>query len=86
MKQTLADTIPLMQSADYQDRFRAEYEQLTIRAKKLEFMIGRYERNELDFTPKTPLPLLRAQFSSMATYLDVLDYRAEIEGINLNAS
>ena len=35
----LKDTVSLMQSADYKERFKAEYYQLVIRYKKLKAML-----------------------------------------------
>lgn len=79
----LTDTIKLMQSADYKDRFLAEYWQLRIRAYKLYKMIEKYQKGELDFTPDCPIEVLRAQYRNMVAYMTILEERADIEGINL---
>ena len=77
----LVDTIPLMQSEDFKDRFKAEYYQLKIRLNKLAQMLLKY--NELDFTPNCSLDLLNGQLKIMEVYMDYLEERAEIEGIEL---
>ena len=43
----LKDTISLMQSADYKERFKAEYHQLVIRYKKLKAMLEDWDQGEL---------------------------------------
>ena len=80
----LKDTIEGMTSADYKERFKAEYEQISIRSNKLLSMIMKYCRGELDFTPNCDIVLLRSQVRAMETYRAILEYRAKIEGINLD--
>lgn len=79
----LKDTIALMTSADYKERFRAEYWQTKIRHDKLKAMLEKYERRELDFEPTCSPALLRHQLSTMGVYLDALIIRATVEGIDL---
>lgn len=79
----LLDTIEMMKSADYKQRFVAEYKQLDIRICKLLNMISNYEAGTLDFTPSCPLDLLDAQLNAMKIYACTLRRRAEIEGIEL---
>lgn len=79
----LEETVPLMTSEDYRERFRAEYFQTKIRAHKLATMISAYERDELDFTPQTPLLILLQQLAQMLEYLSTLALRGQIEGISL---
>lgn len=79
----LQDTIELMQSKDYKERFKAEYYQTQIRFKKLRNMIVKYKAGTLNFTPKCSLDLLRCQASFMGNYLYCLKMRAEIEDIEL---
>lgn len=79
----LKDTINMMTSADYKDRFRAEYWQLKIRLEKLRKMITKYQEGTLGFTPACSLELLKEQVEPMQLYLDVLEVRAEIEGVQL---
>ena len=77
----LIDTIGLMTSSDYKDRFRAEYLQLSIRINKLCDMIGKYCNNELDFTPCCPCELLQQQLDAMRIYRRLLRERMIIENI-----
>ena len=79
----LRDTIPMMESEDYKDRFRAEYYQTKIRYGKLHQMCIRYEAGTLDFEPSCSLELLKEQKVAMGKYLNILEIRAEIEGIEL---
>ena len=77
----LKDTIELMQSSDYKDRFKAEYYQLQIRYSKLANMLAKYDANELDFEPTCPIETLKNQLFTMGVYLRLLEIRADIEGI-----
>lgn len=79
----LKDTIEMMSSADYKERFKAEYHQTKIRCEKLHKMIVKYEAGTLNFTPKCSLELLKEQKKHMGMYLNCLEIRAEIEGIEL---
>lgn len=79
----LKDTITLMQSNDYTERFIAEYLQLRIRKEKLEVFITKYKRNELSFTPDCSVAILEAQLAIMIGYMNILENRARIEKINL---
>lgn len=79
----LKDTVALMNSADYKDRFKAEYAQTKIRYEKLHRMIVRHDAGTLNFTPTCPIELLKQQKSHIGQYLYCLEVRAEIEGIEL---
>lgn len=79
----LKDTIEMMNNADYKERFRAEYYQTKIRYEKLHNMTVKYEAGTLNFTPTCSLELLKKQKSFMGQYLNCLEVRAEIEGIEL---
>ena len=83
----LKDTIEGMTSADYKERFKAEYYQTKIRYEKLKNFCNRIEVAELMCTepPKhdCPLELLREQQRFMGMYLSELEKRAIIEGIDL---
>jgi hypothetical protein len=79
----LKDTIDLMQSADYKDRFRAEYHQTKIRYTKLHNMLIKADAGKLEFTPTCSIELLKRQKESMRHYLYALEVRAVIEGITL---
>lgn len=79
----LKDTIEMMNSPDYKERFKAEYQQLKIRYDKLDAMTVKYEAGTLNFTPTCSLQLLKEQKLHMGCYLRCLKIRAEIEGIEL---
>ena len=79
----LKDTIKLMESADYEDRFKAEYYQAKIRYDKLGEMLKKYEKNELNFKPKCSYTLLLNQYKFMGDYLAILILRAGIEEVRL---
>lgn len=79
----LKDTIEMMNSKDYKERFKAEYWQTKIRYDKLHAMLIKYEAGTLDFTPTCPAYLLYEQRHLMMKYLNQLEVRAEIEGIEL---
>jgi len=80
----LKDTIELMDSEDYKERFKAEYLQTKIRYEKLHKMVIKYEAGTLDFEPSCSIEILKQQKSYMGNYLYTLEVRAEIEGIELN--
>lgn len=77
----LKDTIPMMESADYKERFRAEVIQLDIRIGKLANMLYLWAAGELNFQPTCPYDLLEAQLNSMKVYRHFLSERAKLEGI-----
>lgn len=79
----LNDTVALMNSEDYKERFRAEYWQTKIRYEKLHRMIVRHDAGTLDFKTTCPIDLLRQQKAHMGQYLYCLEVRAEIEDIDL---
>lgn len=79
----LRDTIEMMQSEDFRERFKAEYWQTKIRYQKLHDMTIKYEAGTLNFTPKCSLELLQHQKSMMGQYLHDLEVRAQIEGVEL---
>lgn len=79
----LEDTIELMTSNDYKERFKAEFWQLSIRYHKLKDIVSRAEVNLLDYRPQCPLYVLRIQLEEMKEYMRTLQERAEIEGIDL---
>ena len=79
----LKHTSAWMESDDYIKRFLAEYHQTKIRYEKLHRMCVKYEAGTLDFTPKCPIDLLKEQKKNMGLYLNRLEVRAEIEGIDL---
>lgn len=79
----LKETVEMMNSSDYQERFVAEYMQTKIRYEKLHKMCIKHEAGTLNFTPKCSLELLKEQKMYMGNYLRCLEIRAEIEGIEI---
>lgn len=79
----LKDTIEMMNSNDYKERFKAEYQQTKIRYDKLDAMTVKYEAGTLSFTPTCSIELLKDQKKHMGNYIRCLKIRAEIEGIEL---
>jgi hypothetical protein len=69
---------------DWQQRFLIEYEELADRAEKLHAILDKYDAGLLDFTPQTPIGVLRAQLSIMRAYMAILEERAEFEDIDLS--
>ena len=80
----LKDTIDLMSSLDYRDRFKAEYYQTKIRYNKLHNMVVKMEAGTLNFTPTCDLSIFKSQLSYMGNYLYILEVRAQMEDIELN--
>lgn len=78
---TLEDTMKLMVSENYKERFIAEYIQLKIRAERLKFFIV---DAKLEKTPHTcPVSMLETQFSIQEHLLHTLETRASMEDIDL---
>ena len=80
----LKDTIEMMNSEDYKERFKAEYFQTKIRYEKLNNMLIKYEAGTLNFAPSCSKEVLEDQLYYMDEYLRTLKIRAEIEKIDLN--
>ena len=68
---------------DWKVRFKKEYYELRERFQKLDTMIDKYEKGQLEFKPKCPIDLLKGQRSTMWNYLKILEQRAKIEEIKL---
>ena len=83
----LKETVELMCSEDYKERFVAEYKQTKIRYEKLKNFCNKIEVEEILGKEVTkhdcPLELLRQQQVYMRAYLSVLEKRALIENIEL---
>lgn len=79
----LIDTVDLMTSDDYKDRFMAEYYQVKIRYQKLKSILDKYEEGTLDFEPSCSISLLMIQRDIMEDYLNVLQDRAITENISV---
>ena len=79
----LKDTMELMVSENYKDRFKAEYYQAKLRYDKLHKMLIKHEAGTLDFELSCPPEILEKQACYMGNYLKTLEIRAEIEKIEL---
>lgn len=79
----LIDTVDMMLSVDYKERFKAEYYQVVIRYNKLKKMLEKWDNGTLNFIPDCPRNAYDWQVESMKQYIAVLETRAEIEKINL---
>lgn len=79
----LQDTVEMMLSSDYKERFRGEYRQLVIRINGLDNMLSKWEKGELDFEPTCSKQILTKQLLYMINYQCVLEERAKIENIDL---
>ncbi len=77
----LEETVGGMLSPSWRERFLAEYHQVKIRADRLHEMIACYEAGTLEFTPESPLKLLKKQEKAMRDYLYCLEVRGETEGV-----
>lgn len=78
----LKDTVNMMTSEDYKERFKAEYYQLKIRIDRLEKMLKSWDEGTLNFTPTCPRKLYDNQLKAMNEYIDTLIFRAHMEGID----
>lgn len=84
----LKNTVEMMNSPDYKERFKAEYYQTKIRYEKLKKFNARIEAATWTKTvemPKhdCPVDLLIEQEYAMGEYLHLLEVRAVIENIEL---
>lgn len=83
----LKETIELMCSSDYKERFVGEYHQVKVRYEKLKNFCNKIEVETMLGKEVTkhdcPLELLREQQKYMRLYLSVLEKRALIENVEL---
>ena len=68
----LNDTVEMMNSEDFKERFKAEYYQLSLRVYSLISMLYKWKNNMLDFEPKCSKETLENQLVFMQGYLDIL--------------
>lgn len=80
----LAETIVMMVSPDYKERFKAEYAQLKIRVEGLGNMVEKYKNGELPFKPTCSCDLLEYQLENMEEYMFALKERARVEDVDLS--
>lgn len=79
----LSQTIDMMTSDDYKERFRAEYAQVVIRYKKLKSMLEKWDAGNLNFNPTCPRSTYNIQIKAMTDYIAILEARAVMEHIIL---
>lgn len=79
----LNETVNLMTSKNYKDRFLAEYLQVKIRLEKLQQMLDKWDNGTLEFTPTCPRSTYDMQVEAMTYYKNVLEARAKMENISL---
>lgn len=79
----LKDTVEMMNSDDYKERFKAEYYQLVTRYRGLKTMLVKWNKGTLNFEPICPRSTYDMQIKAMADYMAILEARAAIEGIDL---
>lgn len=79
----LRDTVDMMNSKNYKERFKAEYCQTVIRCEKLKNILARWDEGNLKFTPTCPRSIYNLQINAMTDYIAILEARAAIEGIEL---
>lgn len=79
----LKDTVSLMCSDDYKERFKAEYAQVAVRYQKLKAMLDGWDEGKLHFKPTCPRGIYNFQIRAMADYIASLEARAAIEDIEL---
>lgn len=80
---TLKDTVEIMNSDDYKERFKAEYYQLVTRYRSLKSMLTKWDEGTLNFEPTCPRNIYNTQIKAMVDYIEVLKARAIMEGIDL---
>lgn len=80
----LSETVEMMNSADYKERFKAEYAQLVIRYKGLKGMLEKWDNGTLSFEPTCPRSTYNMQIRAMTDYIAVLEARAVMENIVLD--
>jgi len=83
-KMELEDTIQLMLSAYYKDRFKAEYYQTKIRYAKLIRMVNNWDN--LSFEPTCSKETYICQLEAMREYINILESRAKTERIELDGN
>ena len=81
----LSQTVELMDSNNYKERFIAEYAQIEIRTKRLERILKSLEDKTCPkcFEPTCDIEILKSQLKTMNAYRATLIFRASIEDIEL---
>lgn len=79
----LSQTVELMTSSDYKERFKAEYAQVVVRYERLKDMLEEWDNGTLRFEPTCPRGIYNLQIKAMADYIAILEARAVMEHIVL---
>lgn len=79
----LVDTVEMMNSSDYKERFKAEYAQLVIRYYGLRNMLEKWDNGTLEFEPTCPRSTYNLQIKAMTDYIAILEARAVMENVDL---
>lgn len=82
----LNDTIEMMTSEDYKERFKSEYYQLKVRVCGLSNMLNAWDNDKLTFEPTCPRSTYDLQMKAMRDYMAILEMRAVMEHIDLDTS
>jgi len=82
----LNETIEMMNSIDYKERFKAEYYQLKIRFCGLMNMLDAWNNDKLTFEPTCPRSTYDLQLRAMRDYMSIIEMRAVMEHIDLDTS
>lgn len=80
----LKDTIEMMNSKDYKERFKAEFWQTYIRYEKLSDMLRKHDLGQLGrLINAEEMDLYEKQYEAMENYIEALYLRAKINNIDL---
>lgn len=82
----LNETVEMMNSADYKERFKAEYYQLKIRVCGLQNMLSAWDNDKLAFEPTCPRSTYELQLRAMQDYKALLEMRAVMENICIDTT
>ena len=82
----LSETVTMMNSTDYKERFRAEYFQLQNRIEALDKTLAELRQGKLKYDPKCTIKLLDGQMNAMKIYKTHLEEIAKIEEISLEVN
>ena len=80
---TYASTVDDMLSNDWKRRFKAEYDQLSLRLARLYNTIEFADKNQMEGTLCAQIEVLKIQACVMSTYKRILEERAKLVGLDL---
>ena len=80
---TYASTVDDMLSNDWKRRFKAEYDQLSLRLARLYNTIEFADENQMGGTLYAQIGVLKIQACVMSTYKRILEERAKLVGLDL---